>query len=105
MRKIGSKEETADTAETYHNIGNCEAKLGLFEDCLHSYCEALKIKKKIYPSDMHSLSTAKTEHCMGLALLQLGNVNEALGFFMPAMEVRQKVLGSEHLDFAFSLHK
>jgi len=104
LRKIGSKEETADTAETYHNIGNCEAKLGLFEDCLHSYCEALKIKKKIYPSDMLSLSTAKTEHCMGLALLQLGSVIEALGFFMPAMEVRQQVLGSEHLDYAFSLH-
>ena len=39
LRKMSSKEETADTAETYHNIGNCEAKLGLFEDCLHSYCE------------------------------------------------------------------
>ena len=97
------KKETADIAETMHNIGNCEAKEGRFEDSLLSYEEALQIKNKVIPNKQ--LSIAKTEHCMGLAMLQLGNLDTALEFFEKSLKFRQALLGNNHLDVSFSLHR
>jgi tetratricopeptide (TPR) repeat protein len=97
------KKETADIAETMHNIGNCEAKEGRFEDSLRSYEEALQIKNKVLPKEQ--LSIAKTEHCMGLAMLQLGNLDTALELFERSLKVRRALLENNHLDVSFSLHR
>jgi tetratricopeptide (TPR) repeat protein len=104
MRRMYSKErETADIAETMHNIGNCEAKEGSFQESLRSYKEALRIKLKVHPNEQ--LSIAKTEHCIGLAMLQLGNLDDALKSFESSMKVRRALLGDNHLDVSFSLHR
>lgn len=104
MRRMYSKtNETADIAETMHNIGNCEAKEGRFQESLHSYEEALRIKMKVQPNEQ--LSIAKTEHCIGLAMLQLGNLDDALKSFESSMKARRSLLGDNHLDVSFSLHR
>ena len=107
MRKIVSSEkkqmETTGVAETLHNIGNCEAREGQFENSLSSYEEALQIKKKFFPKEHATI--AKTEHCMGLAMLQLGNLDDALEMFEKSGNVRRKLLGNDHLDVSFSLHR
>ena len=104
MRKMSSPTiETAGIAETMHNIGNCEARDGQFENSLLSYEEALRIKKNIFPE--RHISIAKTEHCMGLAMLQLGNLDAALEYFESSLKVRRSLLGSSHLDVSFSLHR
>jgi tetratricopeptide (TPR) repeat protein len=104
MRRMYSKKkETADIAETLHNIGNCEAKEGRFEDSLRSYEEALRIKVKVHPNDQ--LSIAKTKHCIGLAMLQLGNLDDALKSFESSLKVRRALLGDAHLYVSFSLHR
>ena len=103
MRKMSStQKETAGIAETLHNIGNCEAREGQFENSLRSYGEALRIKKKIYPNE--HVYIAKTEHCIGLAMLQLGNLDAALESFETSMKARRTLLG-DHLDVSFSLHR
>ncbi|KAL7533737.1 hypothetical protein ACHAXR_005416 [Thalassiosira sp. AJA248-18] len=107
MRKkvsSGAQKEMAAIAETLHNIGNCEAREGQFENSLRSYGDALKIKKKIFLVEGGHVSIAKTEHCIGLAMLQLGKLDEALGSFEASLKVRRRLLGNDHLDVAFSLH-
>ena len=104
MRKMASPNmETASIAETMHNIGNCEARDGQFDNSLRSYGEALRIKKMVFPE--RHISIAKTEHCMGLAMLQLGNLDDALKYFEPSLNVRREFLGGSHLDVSFSLHR
>jgi tetratricopeptide (TPR) repeat protein len=98
-----TNKETVDIAETMHNIGNCEAKEGRFEDSLRSYEEALRIRNKVHPNDQ--LSLAKTEHCKGLAMLQLGDMDAALELFEKSLKVRRALLGNDHLDVSFSLHR
>jgi tetratricopeptide (TPR) repeat protein len=103
-RRVYSKEkDTAEIAETMHNIGNCEAKDGRFDESLRSFEEALRIKNQICPNE--GLSIAKTEHCMGLVMLQLGNLDAALGFFEKSLKVRRALLSNDHLDISFSLHR
>jgi len=103
-RRVYSKErDTAEIAETMHNIGNCEAKDGRFDESLRSFEEALRIKNKICPNE--GLSIAKTEHCMGLVMLQLGNLDAAQGFFEKSLIVRRMLLSNDHLDVSFSLHR
>lgn len=102
-RMYSTNKETVDIAETMHNIGNCEAKEGRFEDSLRSYEEALRIRNKVHPNDQ--LSLAKTEHCKGLAMLQLGDMDAALELFEKSLKVRRALLGNDHLDVSFSLHR
>ena len=104
MRKLSSQNtETASIADTMHNIGNCEARDGQFENSLRSYEKALRVKRTISPEN--HVSIAKTQHCMGLALLQLGNLDEALEYFEASLKVRRELLGGSHLDISFSLHR
>ncbi len=103
QRMTSQTNETAEIADTLHNIGNCEARLGHFENSLPSFKEALRIKKKIYTA-VH-LSIAKTEHCLGLVMTQLGNLNAALMFFQSSLSIRKALLGCDHLDVSFSLHR
>ncbi|KAL7554811.1 hypothetical protein ACHAWF_018356 [Thalassiosira exigua] len=101
------EETAAGVADTWHNIGNCEARDGRFDDSLRSYGEALWIKREIFTVEEErsgALSIARTEHCVGLAKLQLGNLDGALESFEDSIKVRRKFLGDSHLDVSFSLH-
>lgn len=104
MRKMSSSktDQSAGIADTMHNIGNCEAREGQFEDSLRSYEEALRIKKEILPKE--HLSIAKTEHCIALAKLQLGDLDSAQASFESSLKTRQSLLGGTHIDVSFSLH-
>ena len=103
QRTHSQTNETTEIADTLHNIGNCEASLGHFENSLLSFKEALRIKKKIYTA-VH-LSIAKTEHCTGLVMSQLGNLGDALMLFQSSLSIRKALLGCDHLDVSFSLHR
>jgi len=104
MQKITSEsKDTAQIADTLHNIGNCEARLGHFEESIPAFEEAMRIKKTIYP--LVHLSISRTEHCAGLVMSQLGKLDEALTLFQSSLNTRRSLLGNDDLDVSFSLHR
>lgn len=103
LKMYSETKESVEIADALHNIGNCDARMGHFENSIPAFEEALRIKKLIYPA-VH-LSISKTEHCLGLVLSQLGSLDQGHKLFQSSLNTRRALLGNDHLDVSFSLHR
>jgi tetratricopeptide (TPR) repeat protein len=102
IRKTMLGDMHPEVAETYHNLGNCSAKQGDFDNALIYYEQSLIIKKMNYGD---TESTATTIQTIGMVNEEQGMLDNAFGYYQEALNIRMNKLGANHLECAFSLHR
>ncbi|KAL7554747.1 hypothetical protein ACHAWF_018279 [Thalassiosira exigua] len=96
---------TTEIGNALHLLGASLGGYGFFDEEMHYYKEALRIKKLSCNGDIEkSVSASDTLHSMGFSLDNAGNKEEALECYDHALEIRLACLGEDDLRVAETQH-
>ncbi|MGH7954644.1 MAG: tetratricopeptide repeat protein, partial [Gloeomargaritales cyanobacterium] len=88
--------------ESYHLRGSIENDLGLFDDAIDSFTEALKMRRQTVGK--HHINYAESLHKLGDALYHTGALEDAVTAYAKALVVRKSSFGMNHSDVGTTLY-